>query len=245
VAFGDLTNLLWASTVAMLIFVSIDSLFLSAGLVPWIPRIRRSVILLDWAATIMLLGGIRTVWRSVREELRPLFSRVPARSALIIGANHAGEMIARGLQGTSAKPYHVVGFLDDDPNLMQTRVAGLEVFGGVDEARAVIGRRGVDEVIVQSGYLSGKRFRTLLDDCAEAGAELKVLPGIDELLNGQKTLSHVQLRSVEIRPCVVLTTRGKKQIRNVMIVTLTIPAPAQRIRMGAMTMMGVSWRIIR
>ena len=199
VAFGDLTNLLWAATLAMLVFAAVDSLFLSSGWVPWMPRIRRSIILLDWAATILLLGGIRTVWRSVREELRPLFSRVPARTALIVGANHAGEMIARGLQATSSKPYYVVGFLDDDPNLRHTRAAGLEVFGDVDDARTVIARRGVDEVIVQSGGLSGRRFRSLLADCAETGAELKVLPGIDELLSGHKALSHVQLRPVEIK----------------------------------------------
>jgi len=199
VAFGDLTNLLWAATVAMLVFATADSLLLSTGRVPWIPRIRRSIILLDWAATILLLGGIRTVWRSVREELRPLFSRVPARTALIIGANQAGEMIARGLQATSAKPYYVVGFLDDDPNLRHTRVAGLEVFGDIEDARAVIARRGVDEVIVQSGSITGKRFRQLLADCTETAAELKVLPGIDQLLSGQKTLSHVQLRPVEIK----------------------------------------------
>jgi FlaA1/EpsC-like NDP-sugar epimerase len=57
----------------------------------------------------------------------------------------------------------------------------------------------VDEVIVQSGLLSGRRFRALLDDCTETGAEVKVLPGIDALLSGQKTLSHVQLRPVEIK----------------------------------------------
>ena len=199
VAFGDLTNLLWAATVAMLVFATADSLLLSTGRVPWIPRIRRSIILLDWAATILLLGGIRTVWRSVREELRPFFSRVPARTALIVGANQAGEMIARGLQATSSKPYYVVGFLDDDPNLRQTRVGGLEVFGDIEDARAVIARRGVDEVIVQSGSITGKRFRQLLADCTETGAELKVLPGIDQLLSGQKTLSHVQLRPVEIK----------------------------------------------
>ena len=50
---------------------------------------------------------------------------------------------------------------------------------------------------------------------------------------------------MEIRPCVVLTTMGKKQIRNVMMVTLLSPGPTQRMRMGAITMIGVICRIIR
>ncbi len=199
VAFGDLTNLLWASTVAMFIFATTDSLLFSTGRVPWVPRVRRSIILLDWASTILLLGGLRTVWRSVREELRPLFSGVPARTALIVGAGHAGEVIARGLQSTSAKPYYVVGFVDDDEDLQHTRIAGLEVMGGVDSVGLLVAKRNVDEVIVPSGYLSGKQFRSLLDECAEVGAELKVLPGIDELLTSDKAPTHVRLRPVEIK----------------------------------------------
>ncbi|MBM4021545.1 MAG: polysaccharide biosynthesis protein [Planctomycetes bacterium] len=199
VAFGDLTNLLWAATLSMLVVASIDGLFLSTGQLPWIPRVRRSVILLDWAATILLLGGLRTVWRSIREELRPMFSSVPARTALIIGAGRAGEMIARGLQAASAKPYYVMGFLDDDPALRQTRVAGLEVLGCLDDVGFLVRKRNVQEVIVPSGYLSGRQFRALLTECTEAGAELKVLPGIDELLSGDKVLSRVQLRAVEIK----------------------------------------------
>jgi FlaA1/EpsC-like NDP-sugar epimerase len=199
VAFGDLTNLLWASTLAMLIFATVDSLLLSTGRVPWIPRVRRSVILLDWATTIFLLGGLRTLWRSVREELRPLFSGTTARRALIVGAGQSGELLARGLQSTASNRYQVLGFLDDDPSLKHTRVGGIQVLGGLDDAAAVIAKRGVEEVIVPSGLLTGKQFRGLLAECKEAAAELKVLPGIDELLTGGKSPSHVQLRPVEIK----------------------------------------------
>jgi FlaA1/EpsC-like NDP-sugar epimerase len=139
------------------------------------------------------------VYRSLREELRPLFSGKPARSAIVVGANRAGEMIARNLMATSSSPYYIFGFLDDDPGLRHTRVAGIEVLGTVDEAGAVANRRRVDEVIVQSGTLTGKRFRRLLDECTEAGATVKVLPAIDELLEGQNDPSHVRLRPVEIK----------------------------------------------
>lgn len=72
------------------------------------------------------------------------------------------------------------------------------MLGTVDDAGREAIKRGVDEVIVQSGRLTGRRFRKLLDDCAAAGAAVKVLPGIDELLSA-KNPSHVQLRPVEIK----------------------------------------------
>jgi FlaA1/EpsC-like NDP-sugar epimerase len=198
VAFGDLTNLLWGATLSMLVLASIDSFVISTG---WlgVPRVQRSVILLDWACTILLIGGMRAVYRSVREELRPLFSGRPARSAIIVGANRSGELIARNLMAASQNPYFILGFLDDDPHLKHSRVAGIEVLGSVDEAGVEVSRRRVDDVIVQSGTLTGKRFRRLLDECTAAGATVKVLPAIDELLNGQSDPSHVRLRSVEIK----------------------------------------------
>jgi FlaA1/EpsC-like NDP-sugar epimerase len=198
VAFADLTNLLWAATLSMLVLASIDSLFISTSRLG-VPRIQRSVILLDWAGTILLIGGMRAVYRSIREELRPLFSGRPVRHAIVVGADRAGESIARNLTAASHNPYYVVGFLDDDPRLKQSRVAGIEVLGTVDEAGYQVGRRRVDDVIVQSGTLTGKRFRRLLDECTAAGATVKVLPAIDELLDGQADPSHARLRSVEIK----------------------------------------------
>ena len=198
VSFGDLTTLLWASTLAMLVLAAIDTFVVSTG---WfgIPRVRRSVILLDWGATIMLVGGIRSLWRSIREELRPMFTGEATTSAIIVGADHSGELIARNLTATSAHPYVIVGFLDNDPALKHTRVAGFEVLGNVQQAGAEVARRGIDEVIVQSGSLTGRGFRQLLEECTAAGAEVKVLPGIDELLSGQKNPSHIKLRPVEIK----------------------------------------------
>jgi FlaA1/EpsC-like NDP-sugar epimerase len=108
-------------------------------------------------------------------------------------------LIARNLTATSAHPYVIVGFLDDDPALKHTRVAGFEVLGNVQQAGAEVARRGVDEVIVQSGSLTGRGFRQLLEECTAAGAEVKVLPGIDELLSSQKNPSHIKLRPVEIK----------------------------------------------
>jgi FlaA1/EpsC-like NDP-sugar epimerase len=198
VAFGDLTSLVWSSTLSMLLFAAMDSLVLSTG---WtsIPRVRRSVILLDWGTTIMLVGGMRMLWRSVREELKPLWSGDEVTTAIIVGANASGEMIARNLSSGSRSPYMIAGFLDDDPDLKHTRVAGFEVLGTVDSVASEIARRHADEVVVQSGLLTGKRFRKLLEACEHAGAVVKVLPGIDELLNGQSDPSHIRLRPVEIK----------------------------------------------
>jgi FlaA1/EpsC-like NDP-sugar epimerase len=197
VAFRDLTSLLWASTLAMLIFTFATTI-LTGPLLPSFARPPRSVILLDWAGTIFAIGGVRALYRSFAEEIRPLLSRTPIRTAIIVGANHAGELIARNLVSTSRSRYYVLGFLDNDPRLRHARVAGLEILGTVDDAAAVLERCNAEEVIVQSGMLTGKRFRDLLDAVTATGAQVKVLPAIDDLLDSGNELRHVQLRPVEI-----------------------------------------------
>ncbi len=199
VSFGDLTALIWAATLSLLVLAAVNGTFLSTNRIPGMSRVRSSVLLLDWAATILLLGGIRTLYRSLREELRPLFSRQTARSAIIIGANQTGELIARNLMSTSMNRYYIVGFLDDDPELHGSRFAGLAVLGSIATAAQEVARCNVDDVLVQSGVLAGKKFRQLFDECTAAGATVKVIPAIDELIGKKSDANSVGLRAVEIK----------------------------------------------
>ena len=199
VSFNDLTSLVWAATLSMLVLTSVESLLLTSGHFGAFQRVPRSVFVLDWAGTVLTIGGIRALWRSFREELRPIFTSKPIRTALIIGADEAGELLARTLMSAKNMQYFVVGFLDDDPGLLHNRVAGLEVLGDIDSAGREVVRRRIDEVMVRSGSLTGKRFRKLLDACSEAGSQVKVLPAIDELLSGHDNALHRKPRPVEIK----------------------------------------------
>ena len=199
VSFNDLTSLVWAATLSMLVLTSVESLLLTSGRFGEFQRVPRSVFVIDWAGTVLAIGGIRALWRSIREELRPIFTSKPVRTALIIGADESGELLARTLTSATNMQYFVVGFLDDDPSLLHNRVAGLEVLGNVDSVGREVERRRIDEVMVRSGSLTGKRFRQVLEACAQAGSQVKVLPAIDELLAGHDNSLHVKPRPVEIK----------------------------------------------
>jgi FlaA1/EpsC-like NDP-sugar epimerase len=199
VSFNDLTSLVWAATLSMLVLTTVESLILTSGRFGEFQRVPRSVFVLDWAGTVLAIGGIRALWRSIREELRPIFTSKPVRTALIIGADESGELLARTLMSAKHMQYFVVGFLDDDPGMLHNRVAGLEVLGDIDSVGREVERRRVDEVMVRSGSLTGRRFRKLLDTCTSAGSQVKVMPAIDELLAGHDTTLHVKPRSVEIK----------------------------------------------
>jgi FlaA1/EpsC-like NDP-sugar epimerase len=197
-SFRDLSSLVSAATLASLVFMSCEGLFLTSDYVG-LPRVPRSVVVLDWAGTVLVIGGIRALWRAYCDDVRPYLSGKPMRTVLIVGANHEGELLAQNLAAASRNQYFVVGFLDDDPSLLHHRVAGVPVLGGVELAGEFVRRKRVDDVMVRSGSLAGGRFRPLMKACVEAGADVRVIPAIDELLSTHDSPLHLQPRPVEIK----------------------------------------------
>ena len=200
-AFADLSRLVSTTTLATLVLVVVDAVRDSVGELPGLnQRLPRSVLVIDWAATMLLIGGLRALPRTIREVFRPWITTGEVRSALIVGATETGELLARNLVANDTPSYLVVGFLDDNALLRGARIAGLPVLGGVGDALKVLRQRPVDEILVTSGEISRPLFRRLLSDAAGGGATVKVIPSMSELLaSGGGVASPGLLRPVEIR----------------------------------------------
>ncbi len=200
-SFADLGRLAFTTTLATLTLVAVDVVREAVGVLPGLgQRLSRSVMVIDWAATMLLIGGLRALPRTIREVFRPWITSGDVRSALIVGATETGEILARNLAAHHAPSYIVVGFLDDNILLGGSRIAGLRVLGRVDDARKVLRQRPVDEILVTAGELPRSAFRRLLSDAAEFGVNVKVIPSMGELLaSGGVVASPNVLRPVEIR----------------------------------------------
>lgn len=200
VAFADVGRLVSTTTVAALALFVAELLRERLGWGLGVSRLPRSVLLIDWAASILLVGAVRALPRTIREELRPLFARRDVRVAIVVGADPAGELLARNLLSNAARPYVIPGFIDNNALLRGTRLAGIPVLGGVADAATILARFPVDELIVQSGAISGEELRRLLADAAAAGAVVRVIPTIDELLTDAAAAAPQSLlRPVEVR----------------------------------------------
>lgn len=189
VTFSDLAVLLKAATLSLLVIVAVNH-----GLVEK-HRIGLGVLLLDYTLTILLLGGLRSLWRLSQQELRPIIERKGYRRALIVGANSAGESLARQLHADHRFKYIVVGFLDDDLSLRGARIGGMEVLGRPEEAPKYAAAFGVQDVFVSGGSIPGKRLRQLMKRCEEAELVIKVVPPVDDLLKNDLP---IQIRNIDI-----------------------------------------------
>lgn len=189
VTFHDLGAIAKAITCGTIGIVVIDAFLLPEWAIP------RSVMLMDWGVSLVLIGALRAmprVWRGVQQRWQQADS---THRVLIVGANDSGEALLRAVHHNSQLPYDVVGFVDSRAHLVGRRIAGVPVLGTLDNVAELVTRHDVDEVLIHSGELSGKVVRSLMETATAAGFLVKVLPSYEQLLGDKVS---VQPRAVAI-----------------------------------------------
>jgi FlaA1/EpsC-like NDP-sugar epimerase len=198
--FSDLNQLLRTATLALLVLVAFN--YFSFYLPGWAP-IPRSVLLLDWAFTILAVGGMQAVARSVYEELIPATNVGNERSTLVIDASPAGRQLALDLGQLRAQRYFVAGLLDDDPDHYGAHVGRARVLGPVSMAPALAERLRISDIVIRDGAIYGSRLRALCDACGAIGVKVSVAEnaGVPSLYNARapRSIKPIRVRPIELR----------------------------------------------
>jgi FlaA1/EpsC-like NDP-sugar epimerase len=190
VGMSDLVSLIKAVTASSALLVVV--LYMTGELAGY----PRSVVVLDWAAALLLFGGGRFAVRAFREErLVPWRSRRGTR-ALIIGGGAAAERLLREAQRDRESEICPVGIVDDDPTKLGMRLHGVPVVGGSERIGELTARFGVKLLVIAIPSATRDQMRGILAACLSAGVEFKIVPSIRELLDGRARMG--QLRSVQI-----------------------------------------------
>ena len=191
VTFEELVPLAQAATTAALLIVAVNRIFLPNPLIP------RSIYLLDWGVTLVLLGGAQALARAWRELDPAAVLRPDGAPTLIAGTGEGAEALLRAIRRSrnGTLTYRVVGFLTRNVDEVGSRIARVPVLGTIDDAVRLGHRNGVREILVVRDELSGKQIRRLRDEAATRDIELKVLPGYDDVIAGTVA---VQPRRVSI-----------------------------------------------
>jgi len=159
----------------------------------------RSVLVIDWLLSIMMVGGLRFAFRLLAENqilasIPHLHS--PAKHVLIIGAGDAGALVIRELQRNPQLNFTPIGFLDDNPAKQRQQIYGVPVLGTISDLSRVLDNRKVHEVIIAIPSAPGRVVRLVANVCRAKGMPFRTMPGIYELLGGKISIS--RLREVNI-----------------------------------------------
>lgn len=183
------------SAASVLVSLSVVSLF-TLGAFNGFPR---SVLIIDWLLSILLVGGLRFATRLLAENAVAASTTVlnrPVKKGLIIGAGDAGALVVRELQKNPQLGLSPVGFLDDNPNKQRQQLYGIPVVGMIADLGRVLQNMRVDEVIIAIPSAPGRVVRQVAEVCRQRGVPFRTMPGLYELLGGKVSIS--RLREVDI-----------------------------------------------
>jgi FlaA1/EpsC-like NDP-sugar epimerase len=163
---------------------------------PFAHNLPRSVAVMDFLITLMLITGARLAVRLIVE--RPSRSaRVPKREVLVIGAGSGGQMVVRELQHNPDIGVTAIGFVDDDPRKRGMRMLGLKVLGSTKQIDRILDETHPDEVVIAIPSAPGTLRAKVVAACREREIPVRTLPTVFELLRGGVQLNK-QLREVRV-----------------------------------------------
>lgn len=174
--------------------VTVSSLILYVYMYITGSALPRSIHIMSWILNIGFIGASRLVLR-VRYYIRQQQTE-KCTKVLIVGAGDAGAMIARELNQRYFETKKLVGFIDDDHYKKQQRLFGTKVLGDRHDIKRVVSKYKIDEIIIAMPSAGGSVIREIIGECKPTKCELKILPGIYELIDGNVTVQ--QLRNVQV-----------------------------------------------
>ena len=217
---SDLLNIIKAASLSSLIVVA--AILLNTRFVGF----SRSVFIIDWFLTILLISGLRLSVRLFYErvstdELSPSafltlmksFSRKKEteKKLIIIGAGNSGEKICREILNNPHLNYDIVGLFDDDTSKIGRAIHGVKIIGTVADLPAETIKTQADEILIAITSADGKQMRRIVDACKKTGVPFKTVPGYGELINGKlsvKAIRDVAYRDLLGREIVKLDEAG-------------------------------------
>lgn len=167
-------------------------------------RLPLSCYLISMMAACCATVGVRVIFKvfalfRLRKKHEPegLPEVEEKRRILIVGAGKAGNMLLREIEATVLRnTIEVVGFIDDDKNVQGQLINGVKILGTRDSICKIAEEYHVNEIIIAIPSLTQKEKADLLDICSATNCELKTVPGLYQLIDGEVTIQSV--RKVDI-----------------------------------------------
>jgi FlaA1/EpsC-like NDP-sugar epimerase len=193
VSLRDFMGLLKGMAVACLVLVVANRLAPERMTIPW------SVLSAYFGLASLAMSIVLFKMRLWRES--PLGharrSDLPSgrRPLLVYGAGRAGSTVAREVQESPEMGYELAGFLDDDASKWGKEIHGVPVLGGRHDLPRFVGP-ALRDVVLAIPSLDVEERREILSSCRRAGAHVRIVPGLAELLR-EGSFVH-QIRDVRV-----------------------------------------------
>ena len=161
-------------------------------------RMPVSYYFMKYVILITGIGSLRFAYRILRmlQEKRTGLRGDARKNTMVVGAGEAGAMIIKEFQNSRYLDQKVCCVIDDNTAKHGKYLRGVKIVGGREEIPFYAHELKVEEIVVALPSVPQAEIREILQICQETGCEMKVLPGLYQMINGEVSVS--KLRRVEI-----------------------------------------------
>ncbi|MBQ0036860.1 MAG: polysaccharide biosynthesis protein [Firmicutes bacterium] len=158
-------------------------------------RMPKSYFVIGFLIQLILAIGIRFSYRIVL-LLRRNKTEDNCSNIMVIGAGDAGQQIIRDVNSHASGNNKVVCIIDDNTNKHGRYIDGIPVVGGRDDILDAAKKYKVDEIYYAIPTATNTQKRDILNICRETDCVIKILPGIQQIVNGDVSIN--TLKKVEL-----------------------------------------------
>lgn len=193
---GELLSIVYAVTVGTGGTVAVVYYY-SVVLTSFPLRMPNSAAILLWLVMVFLIGGSRFIWRILQENVFERHVPGSQKQVLIVGAGDAGVLAARELKNRNYRDGRPIGFIDDNRQKLKLHLLGIPVLGTRKDIARVVKGHNVDEVIIAMPSASGESVREIVQICEKSGVDLKIMPGVYDIISGDINVNPIRQIQVE------------------------------------------------
>ena len=188
-SYDELVRLLMATCITAVIHIVLITVMFH--------RMPISYFVMGFTLQLVTTLGVRFAYRFILLLRSKQYAQPGSvKRVMCIGAGMAGQMVVRELKTSRKMSEVAVCIIDDNANKWGRYIEGVRVFGGRDRILEAVEKYSIDKIYFAIPSASIEVRRDILNICKESGCELKILPGIYQIANGDVALS--KMKDVDI-----------------------------------------------
>ena len=148
-------------------------------------RMPNSYVVIGYLLQMIFSIGVRFLYRLSILIRRNINNKKNTRNAMLIGAGDAGMTILRDVNKNPRSETRIICIIDDNSNKFGRYIDGVPVVGDRDDILTNVEKYNIQDIYYAIPSANNKQKREILNICKESGCNIKVLPGIQQIVNGE------------------------------------------------------------
>ncbi len=157
-------------------------------------RMPISVVVINFLYQFIFVIGMRSALRFIGVIQNNINRNrlAPAERIMIIGAGDAANQLLREYQSSDKVAGKVCCLIDDNRVNHGKRLEGVPIIGGRDAIKDAVKKYEITQIIFAIPSASAQQKKEILEICKDTGCQVKSLPGIYQLVNGEVSIEKIK-----------------------------------------------------